>query len=57
LASTTGTVRGLPKRSIQVSITVFPGLLIFLSVAAFNLAGDLLRDALDPAQITRRGDA
>jgi hypothetical protein len=26
LASTTGTVRGLPKRSIQVSITVFPGL-------------------------------
>lgn len=38
-------------------LTVFPGLLIFLSVAAFNLAGDLLRDALDPAQITRRGDA
>ena len=38
-------------------LTVFPGLLIFLSVAAFNLAGDLLRDALAPAQITRRGDA
>jgi len=38
-------------------LTVFPGLLIFLSVASFNLAGDLLRDALDPAQITRRGDA
>ena len=38
-------------------LTVFPGLLIFLTVVAFNLAGDLLRDALDPAQITRRGDA
>jgi peptide/nickel transport system permease protein len=38
-------------------LTVFPGLLIFLTVASFNLAGDLLRDALDPAQITRRGDA
>lgn len=38
-------------------LTVFPGALIFLTVVAFNLAGDLLRDALDPAQITRRGDA
>jgi peptide/nickel transport system permease protein len=38
-------------------LTIFPGLLIFLTVAAFNLAGDLLRDALDPAQITRRADA
>ncbi|MCC7428175.1 MAG: ABC transporter permease [Alphaproteobacteria bacterium] len=38
-------------------LTVFPGLLIFLTVVAFNLAGDLLRDVLDPAQITRRADA
>ena len=38
-------------------LTVFPGLLIFLTVVAFNLAGDLLRDVLDPAQLTRRGDA
>ena len=37
-------------------LTVFPGLLIFLTVVAFNLAGDLLRDVLDPAQITRGGD-
>jgi peptide/nickel transport system permease protein len=37
-------------------LTVFPGLLIFLTVTAFNLAGDVLRDALDPAQITRRAD-
>ena len=37
-------------------LTIFPGLLIFLTVAAFNLAGDLLRDLLDPAQITGRGD-
>ncbi len=38
-------------------LTVFPGLLIFVTVVAFNLAGDLLRDVLDPAQITRHGDA
>jgi peptide/nickel transport system permease protein len=38
-------------------LTVFPGLLIFLTVCAFNLAGDLLRDLLDPAQLTRRADA
>ncbi len=38
-------------------LTVFPGLLIFVTVVAFNLAGDLLRDVLDPTQITRRGDA
>lgn len=38
-------------------LTIFPGLLIFLTVVAFNLAGDLLRDVLDPAQLTRRGDA
>jgi peptide/nickel transport system permease protein len=38
-------------------LTIFPGLLIFLTVVSFNLAGDLLRDVLDPAQLTRRGDA
>lgn len=38
-------------------LTIFPGLLIFLTVCAFNLAGDLLRDLLDPAQLTRRADA
>jgi len=38
-------------------LTVFPGLLIFLTVCAFNLVGDKLRDLLDPAQLTRRGDA
>jgi ABC-type dipeptide/oligopeptide/nickel transport system permease subunit len=37
-------------------LTVFPGLLIFLTVCAFNLVGDLLRDVLDPSQLTRRGD-
>ena len=29
-------------------ITVFPGLAIFVTVLAFNLLGDGLRDALDP---------
>jgi peptide/nickel transport system permease protein len=31
-------------------ITFFPGLMIFLTVLAFNLLGDGLRDALDPRQ-------
>jgi peptide/nickel transport system permease protein len=31
-------------------IAVFPGLAIFLVVAAFNFVGDALRDALDPQQ-------
>src|SRR5262249_22732764 len=30
--------------------TVFPGLAIFITVVAFNLVGDGLRDALDPRQ-------
>jgi ABC-type dipeptide/oligopeptide/nickel transport system permease subunit len=30
------------------SITLFPGLAIFLAVLGFNLLGDGLRDALDP---------
>jgi ABC-type dipeptide/oligopeptide/nickel transport system permease subunit len=29
-------------------ITTFPGLAILLTVIAFNLLGDSLRDALDP---------
>ena len=29
-------------------VTVFPGLAIFVTVLAFNLLGDGLRDALDP---------
>lgn len=29
-------------------LVVFPGLMIFLTVAAYNLVGDALRDALDP---------
>lgn len=33
--------------------TVFPGLAIFVTVLAFNLVGDGLRDALDPRQRTR----
>lgn len=32
----------------SVHITLFPGLAIFLTVLAFNLLGDGLRDALDP---------
>jgi peptide/nickel transport system permease protein len=33
--------------------TVFPGTAIFITVLAFNLVGDGLRDALDPRQRTR----
>lgn len=29
-------------------VTFYPGLAIFLTVLAFNLLGDGLRDALDP---------
>jgi glutathione transport system permease protein len=29
-------------------ITLFPGIAIFVTVLAFNLLGDGLRDALDP---------
>ncbi|MDP9374423.1 MAG: ABC transporter permease [Chloroflexota bacterium] len=34
-------------------MTVFPGMAIFLTVLAFNLMGDGLRDALDPRQRRR----
>jgi peptide/nickel transport system permease protein len=33
-------------------MSVFPGAAIFLTVLAFNLAGDGLRDVLDPKQRT-----
>jgi peptide/nickel transport system permease protein len=33
-------------------LSVFPGLAIFVTVMAFNLVGDGLRDALDPRQRT-----
>ena len=36
-------------------LTVFPGLAIFLTVLAFNLMGDGLRDALDPRHRGRHG--
>jgi peptide/nickel transport system permease protein len=29
-------------------ITIFPGLLIFITITAYNLVGEGLRDALDP---------
>lgn len=34
-------------------MSVFPGLAIFLTVLAFNLVGDALRDVLDPKTVTR----
>ena len=41
----------VPERDLITGawwMTVFPGLGIFLTVLAFNLMGDGLRDALDP---------
>jgi peptide/nickel transport system permease protein len=32
-------------------LSVFPGLMIVLTVMAFNIVGDGLRDALDPRQL------
>ena len=40
-----------PDQSVWMSL--FPGLAIFVTVLAFNLLGDSLRDALDPKSITR----
>ncbi len=37
------------------ALAIWPGLLIFLTVIAFNLLGDGLQDALDPRAILRRG--
>lgn len=33
----------------QPQLLLWPGLMIFFSVMAFNLLGDALRDRLDPA--------
>ena len=38
-------------------LATFPGLAIFITTIAFNLAGDGLRDLLDPRGVARRGDA
>jgi len=45
-----GTMISLASRNILNSphLVLFPGILIFLNVLAFNLLGDALRDALDP---------
>jgi len=45
-----GTMISAAYRNIFNSphLVLFPGLLIFLNVLAFNLLGDALRDALDP---------
>jgi peptide/nickel transport system permease protein len=37
--------------SIDPMFMVIPGLAIFLTVMAFNLLGDGLRDALDPKSL------
>jgi peptide/nickel transport system permease protein len=34
-------------------ISTFPGLAIFVTVLAFNLLGDSLRDWFDPRQVQR----
>ena len=36
------------------SLVFFPGLLIFITVIAFNFLGDGLQDALDPRAMTNR---
>ncbi len=38
------------------ALAVYPGLLIFLTVMAFNFVGDGLQDALDPRAVDRRTD-
>ena len=38
-------------------VSFFPGLFIFLTVMAYNLVGDGLRDAFDPTRLTRSPDA
>ena len=40
-----------PFIQTQPQLMIFPGLAVFLTVLAFNLVGDGLRDALDPRQI------
>ncbi len=45
-----GTIMGRGQEVLRTAwwITVFPGLFIFITVLAFNLCGDGLRDAFDP---------
>jgi ABC-type dipeptide/oligopeptide/nickel transport system permease subunit len=40
-----------PFIQTQPQLMIYPGLAVFLTVLAFNLVGDGLRDALDPRQI------
>ncbi|MCH7551732.1 MAG: ABC transporter permease, partial [Proteobacteria bacterium] len=37
------------------SLAFYPGVLIFVTVIAFNFLGDGLQDALDPRATERRG--
>ena len=39
---------GYGTKGVPWWLAVFPGLAIFLTVAAFNIIGDRFRDALDP---------
>ena len=45
---------GMAYYNVAWWITGFPGLFILLTVLAFNLMGDGLRDALDPHTISRK---
>ncbi len=40
--------RRFVRRGEVRALVVFPGVAIFLTVAAFNIIGDRFRDALDP---------
>jgi ABC-type dipeptide/oligopeptide/nickel transport system permease subunit len=40
--------RSAPQDRRNWRVSFFPGLCVFLAVMAFTLAGDGLRDALDP---------
>ena len=47
-----GSILAIAKDYIEFAwwLVVFPGIAIFLTVAAFNLIGDRLRDVLDPKE-------
>jgi ABC-type dipeptide/oligopeptide/nickel transport system permease subunit len=40
-----------PNQTIDSALAVYPGLLIFVTVIAFNFLGDGLQDALDPRAV------
>ncbi len=46
-------VEGCSKIFTAWWISTFAGLAIFVTVLAFNLLGDALRDVLDPRKVTR----